>query len=150
MLLEGFQVKRALKEDSAAIKKIVEDLDLSYKGFEVSDFFVGKLDGKIVAIARVQAFDDILFLTCVGVIEKYQGRGIAKAFLEKLTAIHKDKDIYLNTVIPEFFQKLGFHSLDLLDPSLSELVKTLPPKKLFNCEECFPERCRFMVKRGEK
>jgi N-acetylglutamate synthase-like GNAT family acetyltransferase len=76
----------------------------------------------------------------MGTAKDRQGRGIAVKLLQSLLK-KGNKDVYLYTIIPDFFKKFGFGS--------APLCSNLPARKNFNCEQCYPENCVCMCRKPE-
>lgn len=132
------EARRAKEEDKKELLEIIKELDLSYPGQDILSFWV-LLDKKnIVSIASLEDFKDFAFISSVGTIPSMQNKGFSKILLSKIMETIK-KDIYLYTIIPDFFKKLGF--------AVIEKDRELPSKKTFLCKECEPDKCACMVKR---
>jgi N-acetylglutamate synthase-like GNAT family acetyltransferase len=128
----------AVKEDGKEIIAIIKALDLSYPNQSLDGFWVAEEDGKIMGISCLEKFEDFYFLSAVGVPEKYRLHGIASKLVNKLVRAAKH-DVYLYTVIPGYFKKLGFKPIDAPD--------FLPARQTFSCKKCTPEACTCMVRR---
>lgn len=130
-------IRGAEQRDSKDILEIIKILDLSYPSQTLDDFWVAEKDGKIAGIANLKEFDDFLFLSSVGTKEEFQRQGISSALLNNILS-GAGKCVYLYTVIPKFFEKLGFRR--------AAPLPGLPAKKIFSCRECTPEACACMVR----
>ncbi len=137
-------VRPAKKNDKDELLKILKEADLYYPSIPLANFFVAEESGRIEGIVQFKEYDDYFFLSSLGVDAAFQGRGVAKALVEKMfesASVKKDKKIYLFTTIPDFFARFGFKH--------APNAKNLPPKDLYQCEECFPEKCAPMVKENK-
>jgi N-acetylglutamate synthase-like GNAT family acetyltransferase len=132
------KIRKAEKKDVAAIRGLIEQLDLAYPGQTFDNFWVAEENGKVVGIADLKESADIYFLSSVGTDAQHQRQGFASEFLKELLKGLK-KDVYLYTIIPGFFSRLGFKAVTR--PSI------LPVREIFNCSECQPEKCVCMVKK---
>lgn len=128
-------IRRAHQEDTAQILKILDELDLYHPSRIPQDFWVAKKNDKIVGLSCLSDHGDFLFLSSVGVIPNQRNNGIAKAILKKILPDAK-KDVYLYSIIPDFFKKLGFEIVDA--------PKDLPPKNGIGCDECHAAMCVCM------
>jgi len=115
------------------------DLELDYPSRDLTRFFVGEEHGRILAIAELKEFRDFWLLSCVGVREQYQGRGLGKALLTPLLK-PLQKDVYLYTLVPGFFRKLGF--AEAASPPAD-----LPPRSIYGCASCDPRLCLCLVRK---
>lgn len=131
-------IRKAQTLDQSALLSILNELDLSCPSQSLDDFWLAQqAEGKVFGVARLQDYGQYLFLSCVGVIEKYRRQGIASQLLKALLKNAK-KNVYLYTTIPDFFVKFGF--------TPTTHTSDLPSRGNFMCEECHPEKCRCMVK----
>ncbi len=132
------KIRKAKEEDNKEIYKLLEEVDEQTSEMTFDDFWVGDMEGKIVGTAKLEEFDDFFFLSSLSVKSEFQGKGVAKAMMEHLLKGTK-KDIYIYTVLPEFFKKFNFKAVSA--PS------KLPSKSNFECERCYPEKCVCMVRK---
>ena len=137
-------IRPAQNEDYLRVKKLLEELYLYYADLAFKDFWVAESKGKIVGAVQIEEFKDFLFLGSLGVAADQQNHGIAKALLDKILKNQK-KDVYLYTIIPEFFKKLGFKTItpnsQLRTPNFN-----LPTKSRYECESCHSDQCVTMVR----
>jgi N-acetylglutamate synthase-like GNAT family acetyltransferase len=99
---------------------------------------VADLDNRVIAVARVEEFEDFCFLNSVGTTTDQQGKGIAGKLLEGILVAYS-KDVYLYTIIPNFFRKYGFE--------ISDFYGGLPERETFDCGNCQPGKCVCMLHR---
>lgn len=128
-------IRPANQKDTAQIKKILSELVLYHPSLIPDDFWVADEGGQILGVSCLTEHGDFLFLSSVGVIETHRLKGTAKAILEKIFSEAK-KDIYLYTIIPDFFKKFGFEIVDT--------PKNLPAKDSLGCEDCASNECVCM------
>ncbi|MCX5726367.1 MAG: GNAT family N-acetyltransferase, partial [Candidatus Saganbacteria bacterium] len=127
----------AQNKDLEKIPKILEEADLHYPGEVLNDFWVAEKDKDIIGVVRLEENKDFFFLTSLGVAKENRNQGVAAALLK--TILEKaNKNVYLYTIIPDFFKKLGFE--------LTEKPVNLPSKELFGCRDCAPSKCVCMVR----
>ena len=132
-------IRPARKKDHAAILAILEETDLFYAGIPLMNFYAAEEGGKVLGIVQFKEYKDYYFISSLGVGAKEQGKGIATKLINYLLGkTRPGKKICLYTVIPAFFEKFGF--------KLSSCAKNLPPKELYQCKDCFPKKCKCMVK----
>ena len=130
-------IRPAVKNDARQIKRILAGLDFTYQKQLLKDFWVAEEDKKILGIVQLKKGPDHFFIESLGVIKGKEKQGIASALLKKIFST-ANKDIYLYTIIPEFFKKFGFETVP--PPSF------IPPRTIFECAGCFPEKCLCMVR----
>jgi len=129
--------RRANPEDLPQINKILNELDLAYPNQTDKDYWVLEEAHQIKAIAKWQDLGDYYFLSSLGVAQNFQKQGMAKALLEHFFA-KQDKDLYIYTIIPEFFKRAGFVPISL--------EHELPIKSIFDCQDCYPAKCVCMIR----
>lgn len=132
-----FKIRPAGKNDRKAILKVLKELDLFYPTLSLEGFWVAETDGKIVATLQLAEHEDFIFLGSLAVVKEEQGKGVGHALLEKVLRSCR-KNIYLYTIIPDFFKKFGFR--------ITAPVPGLPSKDRYECEYCHPEKCVCMVR----
>ena len=132
-------LEKAEAKHETSIQKLLDELELGPKQPPFDDFFVYVDDGDVIGIVELIDGDDFVFLCRFGIEKDMQGKGFGTAFLKDCIK-RCDKDIYLYTVIPGFFERCGFVK--------APFDKRLPPQKMFGCESCSPNLCRCMVRRN--
>ena len=124
--------------DVEAIRRLLEALSLVRPDF-ITDRFCVACDGdRVVGVAHVEDAGQAVFVSSVGVEACRQGRGIASGLLRWI-ARRCQRDLYLYTIIPDFFARLGFESVST--------PEFLPQRALFGCETCEPDQCVCMLRR---
>jgi N-acetylglutamate synthase-like GNAT family acetyltransferase len=131
----------AKESDEQAIMKIVASQDLLYKTLHFNAFHLAEIDGKIGSVLRLEAFDHFYFLSSLGTDQALEGHGLASGLIQSIQK-NITKPIYLYTIIPGFFTRLGFLPLDP--------PRDIPPRSLYSCVTCEPLRCVCMVFRPEE
>jgi N-acetylglutamate synthase-like GNAT family acetyltransferase len=133
-------VRPARPGDLPDVERILSSLDLDYPGRDLSAFRVLESGGRVVGVAEVRPIPGGSLLGCVGVEESQQGAGLGRTLVEGALA-GAPGDVWLYTLIPDFFGKLGFEVAP-------DRARGVPARWLYNCRACEPERCRAMVRRG--
>ena len=135
------KIRKAQKKDAEKILTILNSLDLYHPVRIPDDFWVALKDGKIAGVSCLTDYKEFYFLSSVGVVEGQRHNGTARALLEKILG-GAEKDIYLYTIIPEFFKKFSFEIVDA--------PKNLPSRDSLGCDECHASNCVCMVKNVHK
>lgn len=130
-------VRPAVKKDWNAIKKILRNLDLFYPALSMEGFWVAEKDHKIIGAVQLTDYKDFIFLGSLAVVKEEQAKGVAGALLYEVLK-SQPKNIYLYTIIPEFFKKFGFKAVSPLPD--------LPSKDRYECEFCHSEKCVCMMR----
>ena len=131
-------IRQAKKEDYPQIIKLISEIEQTYPGFEPNSFWVAETDNFIVGTVRLIEIGNFVFLESLASKQDHQGQGVAKKLLEESLKNIK-KDIYLFTIIPDFFKKFGFEPI-------SHIPTSLPSKERYECQYCEPDKCKAMVK----
>jgi N-acetylglutamate synthase-like GNAT family acetyltransferase len=118
---------------------ILKDLDLMRPSNVTGDFWVAETDSRIVGVSALEDKGDHCYLSSVGVIPDHRKKGIASRLIHEILKSAK-KDVYLHTIIPDFFKKFGF---DVVTPSQS-----VPIPGDFDCTGCQPNKCVCMLRRS--
>ncbi|MDF2449180.1 MAG: hypothetical protein K0R26_1684 [Bacteroidota bacterium] len=85
----------------------------------MSQFLVAKEGDEIVGFGRIRKHYGCDEFCSLGVIEKKRFNGIAKALVEARVKI-ATQPIYLVCIIPEYFSKLGFQTVDQYPPEIAD------------------------------
>ncbi|MFC1755561.1 GNAT family N-acetyltransferase [Thermoproteota archaeon] len=136
MILNEVTFRKSKSKDSPYITQLLKDLDFYKPGLDYSLFWIAEADKKIVGILELEEYANFKFLSYVGVQPTWRKKGIAKSLI-KYVANSCDKPVYLYTVIPEFYLKLGFRVI----PPIADL----PAKDPMECSQCEPNKCVCMV-----
>jgi len=129
------------KAGKAALPQIIAlavKHNLDYEGMATDDFWVAVEADRVVGICGLRKHPDCRELCSLGVEKAFQkkglGRQLVQTFLQETSG-----DIYLATVIPEFFKKLGLEEAGSIPASMA--------KKADWCAGCSRERCTIMVRK---
>lgn len=133
------RIRRAEQKDLAEAVDLARRLDLDYAGMDEDAFWVAEESGKVVGIVALREHPDCLELCSLGVDPAFRERGVGRALIEALMA-EASGDVHLATVIPEYFQALGFARAPVVPAAFVEKRKT--PW----CEGCRPDHCTVMVR----
>ncbi|PIS29388.1 hypothetical protein COT42_05385 [Candidatus Saganbacteria bacterium CG08_land_8_20_14_0_20_45_16] len=133
-----FDLVKATKEDGPAIINLLQDVDSYYSELKLENFWLFKAASQLVAVIQLNPYPDFVFLSSLAVTPKNQHQKIAS---QLLAAVLKNtiQDIYLYTIIPDFFKKLGWQIID--QPKVK-----LPGKEPYECHACQPQKCVTIVK----
>jgi N-acetylglutamate synthase-like GNAT family acetyltransferase len=133
------QIKKADAADFPQIIHLAKKYDLDYAGMEADDYWVAAEKERIWGICGLKKHPDCLELCSLGVDEEHRGRGLARRLV--LALIHgAGRDLYLATIIPEFFEPFGFVRAASVPASMV--------KKSDWCAGCPRERCVVMLRAG--
>jgi len=132
------KIRLARPEDDPLIAYLERRLEFEVPCFEVNETWLLEARGEPAGLARITDLGPAYFLSSVGIIPEKRGQGLARKLLETILE-GREKDIYLYTIIPEFFFRFGFET--------TAPASFLPSRTLFSCHLCEPEKCFCLVRR---
>lgn len=104
------------------IKQLVEELWLDNETMQPEQFRVLSDDGKVIAFGRLREYADTTELCSMGVAKEFQKKGLGGEMVNHLLGI-AGRDVYVVTVEPDFFAKMGFHKVSSYPDSLKHKVE---------------------------
>jgi N-acetylglutamate synthase-like GNAT family acetyltransferase len=97
--------------DFTLVKNLIAEFCLDDNDLKPEQFLVAKLEGEIIGFGRLRTYSNSGELCSLGVIEKCRlqgvGSNLSKALIKKSTS-----DLFTVTIIPGFFEKLGFQTVE--------------------------------------
>lgn len=133
-------IRKARREDLFRVRELAEGLGLDYPGMEDDAFWVAEDNGRIVGVCGLKRHPDCLELCALGVDENARRRGTGRKLTRALLR-EVNGDIFLATVSPGFFERVGFSRTSEFPPSMT--------KGGDRCEGCDRALCTVMVRRAE-
>ncbi len=137
------QILESSPSDAPEILSFLKEMELFYPGQSMDHFLIYRdpTTKKILGAVQRQIYqrqgEEADLLVSLGVLPEFEGRGLGSSlvrkFLEKST-----KDVYLYTVIPDYFYRLGFKDS-------SDIPHCLPERAVFRCPPPCPEKCHALV-----
>jgi len=132
------QIRKALKIDFGRIRRLAARFDLDYADMESDDFWVTAQGPKIIGICGLTKHSDCLELRSLAVADRFRKKGLGRELVAALFE-QAGQDIFLTTVVPDYFSKLGF------EPATAVPASMVKPEDW--CVGCHRDLCRVMVKR---
>ncbi len=132
------KIRLAKSEEKSLIAELERKLDLEIPSLRPDETWVIEEKGELVGLARITDLGPAYFLSSVGLLPEKRGRGLARQLLQAVLK-KRDKDVYLYTIIPEFFFHFGFQKVD--PPAF------LPSRSILDCQGCRPNQCLCLVRR---
>lgn len=102
-------------KDEAAIFTLLTALEGDRSNFDISKFYIAKMDDKLIGYVRIKLLaDDCLELSSLTVDEKYQGQGIGSKLVEELLSKETARPIFLFTQSNKesFYNKFNFKTIE--------------------------------------
>ena len=140
-IIGRMHIRKAQKADLPDIIRLAKTCDLDYAGMEADAFLVAEEGGRILGMGGLKKHPECLELCALGVNKKWRGRGWGDRLVRALIR-EAPGELYLATIIPDFFARFGFEKATAVHPSMV--------KKAEWCAGCRPELCTIMVKEGRK
>lgn len=134
------RIRRAEPKDFDEVVDLARRLDLDYAGMDQGIFWVAEDAGEVVGMVGLREHPDCLELCALGVDSAYRERGVGSALVEALMA-ETPGEVYLATVIPEYFQACGFARAPVVPAAFVEKRKTP------YCDGCHQDLCAVMVRK---
>lgn len=95
------------ESDFYDVQNYISLLQLDNNDLHQNQFLVAKKEGRVIGFGRLRTYGNCQELCSLGVIEPYRNKGAGTALSEEL--IKKSKlPLYVVTIIPGFFTRLGF------------------------------------------
>lgn len=131
MIIRSAKESEMNKVRELAIKFNLDSKDMPYK-----EFIVAEEDRKLIGLVRIKDNNGCFELCSLGVTVGKQKLGIGKKLVEAVIK-KQGSDLYLATIIPEYFKKFGFKKAE----QAPKCIKKDPAW----CEGCpAPEKCVIM------
>jgi N-acetylglutamate synthase-like GNAT family acetyltransferase len=137
------RIRKAGEKDISAAVGLAKSLDLDYPGMEKDRLWVAEdeRDGRIFGVVALKEHPDCRELCALGVAASARGRGLAKALVRALLG-ETPGAVHLATVIPGFFEGLGFERTPAVPRTFLEKQKTSW------CDGCDRGRCAVLLRKA--
>jgi len=116
---ETIVVREPSDKEFEEVKKWVEKFWLDNDNMQKEQFRVLIYNNSLAAFGRLRINDDATEICTIGVLTKFQKKGIGMAMVRSLLS-SVEKEAYLVTVIPKFFLKLGFEAVKQYPKSIQK------------------------------
>ena len=118
--------------------RLARECDVDYPGMDKDEFLVAERAGRVLGIVGLKRHPGCLELVALAVAAASRGTGIGgKLVFELLAGVRED--VYLATVIPGYFDRLGF-----VRPA--EVPRSMVKDPDW-CAGCRRDLCTVMVRR---
>ncbi len=134
------KLRKASAADMPEINSISLKYDLDSNDMSFEQFTVAEEKGKIIGFGRLLPHAGCVELGTIGVVEEHRRKGVAKKIIGMLIETAKEtgyKNIYLTTLIPSYFKRFGFKTLEEAPPDCMIRKKEW-------CEGCTKVGCTVM------
>ena len=107
MKTDTMTFKQPDEKEFEQVKSLVEEFWLDNENLQPQQFRVISDNGKVIAFGRLRENVDATELCSLGVAKDFRGQAFGEKMVKALLEEAK-MDVYIVTVIPAFFEKLGF------------------------------------------
>ncbi|OGI02207.1 MAG: hypothetical protein A2Y25_04655 [Candidatus Melainabacteria bacterium GWF2_37_15] len=101
-------IRKAIKSDIEKIKSHIEEFNLDSEDMDHEKFYVFEYGGIVAGFGRYKNYGNYCEIATIGVLKPFRNRGIGKTIVNQLIKSVPFEEIWLTTVIPDFFKKFGF------------------------------------------
>lgn len=112
-------LNKATPEDFELIKLYIAEFELDNRDLKIEQFTVAKQNDVLLGFARIRKHNGCDEFCSLGVIEQERHNGIAKSLTEKGINT-SSQPLYLVTIIPEFFETLGYQIVNEYPPEMQD------------------------------
>jgi N-acetylglutamate synthase-like GNAT family acetyltransferase len=116
------------------IRNYAVSFNLDCSDLSPGQFLIARMNNKITGFVRLKKHRDCTELSTLGVLPEYRSRRLGEILVNRILKQAAPGKIYILTVIPSYFSKLGFRATDHIPDSLK-------PKK----EDCKIHCCTDKV-----
>ncbi len=133
------RIRKAEAKDMASVVALAESCGLDYPGMESDVFWIAEEENCLLGICGLKTHPDCRELCALGVRKELRGKGIGRELVNVFLR-ETGEEIFLATVIPEFFTWFGFARTARFPLSMRKGGDW--------CEGCDSSRCVVMVRRS--
>lgn len=123
----------AINTDLNFIEQLAKSFNLDIDDLKAEEFLVAKKENRIVGFGRLKRHNGFEEISTVGVIKEERMNGVGKVILEGLIKQAKG-EIYLITMIPDFFKQFDFEAINIFPEELKAKEK-ICKMHTCNCED---------------
>lgn len=112
-----FNITNPTTDDWINIRHLIKDYKLDDNDLSIDQFIVCKAGQQLLAFGRIKKHSDCDELSSLGVLTTYRNKSIGKTMVHELIKL-TTKNIFIVTVIPDYFTKLGFEKVSQYPESM--------------------------------
>lgn len=114
-------IRKPSEKEFEQVCNYICELELDNRDLKQQQFVAAFFNDQLVGFGRLREHADCVELCSVGVIPSHQQKGIGKAIVANLIN-STDQDIYLVSIIPEFFIPFGFQVVEEYPTSVKNKI----------------------------
>ncbi len=120
------EIRKANDSDIPFLNEEIKNMNLDGRDFDIHEFTMATLNNSRAAFVRVKNHGDCKELLSLGVKPLVRNGNIGKKLVNHLQS--ENNELYLATVIPNYFEKLNFKSVNEFPKSLHQKVNDCATK----------------------
>ena len=101
-------IREAVKSDMEKIISYIEEFNLDSEDMDHEKFYVFEYGGIVAGFGRYKDYGNYCEIATIGVLKPFRNRGIGKTIVNQLIQSVPFEEIWLTTIIPDYFKKFGF------------------------------------------
>lgn len=118
-IIKPLSIQKATESDLELIKHFIEKFELDNRDIHYHQFLVAKEENELVGFGRIRRHHNCDEFCSLGVLEPQRFKGIAKELV--LASIKTaTQPIYLVSIIPDYFESLGFKIVNEYPPEIAD------------------------------
>lgn len=121
-LISNYKLSACSEEDFKKVMDLIAEMQLDNNDLQPSQFIVAKKNQELVGFGRLRTYESCQELCSLGVIEASRNRGVGTMLAEALKA-KSTKPLYAVTIIPGYFNRMGFVQVDHFPKEIAAKVK---------------------------
>ncbi len=122
----SFQINSPGEADWKLIQPLIGEFKLDDQDLSIDQFIVCKKGQTLMGFVRIKKYPDCDELSSLGVLSEHRKKGIGTLLILELLK-RSPGDVYIVTVVPHYFAKIGF---EIINPFPSSLVQKQKECKL--------------------
>lgn len=115
-------LRKATQTDIEKIKPYIEEFKLDSEDLDYEKFYIFECNGVIAGFGRYKNYGTCYEIATIGVLKKYRTKGIGRIIINQLLKAIPSDEVWLTTVIPDYFREFGFKESKNIPDAL--LLKT--------------------------
>lgn len=112
------------KADFILVRQYIDEFKLDDNDLDINQFIVVKENECMLGFGRIKNNEGYAELSSLGVLNFQRNRGIGKALVKYFLAMTHPMPLYLVTIIPTYFEKLGFEIVEVYPPSINKKIES--------------------------
>lgn len=110
----NFSIQQCSEQYFQTLQEYVNAMCLDYRHLQCNEFLIALVNDELIGFGRIRDYEDCAELCSLGVVEAHRNKGVGKKLVISLIKnfyrknFNHQKNLYVVTIIPKYFQKFGF------------------------------------------